>query len=554
MSTLVRRFWYDTPLIMSQLSMILVGLQLAQQLAEFTDYDAHLSNVLIQRTEMKWILYRIPVSFRSEPVDLLLPTFGHYPLFIDYGRSHSVSVSRKPSAVHYSLQHQECGIQTAVFDAGYDVHHVLFYLTHMMQVDEDLEESRSRSGSEHSETEDDSGSDSNRETTESNSDSEHEQENERKIDQSEIETNTPRSNESDVGGEQDGDEEPGTNYRPHCSEELLDLTIRMYKSLPIDSASGRRMYAYDVCEELFATLQQRLPEAEMKSYWLWNKWGPMIFDQLGVLMKPLTPWGTSPQSTPLPKNPLSEEGMKSVLEGIPVHKSFRVMMSFLCVLLPEPIPELNEQSEPSPSPPPLITRRTYWYSAIFSQWAELCLETLTAKYSASQLADHFKSRLSAVGLDHAPLRSGCTVQWTASKLDWVAAAHHTYKFAEHVHRMADVLLRVNVEETEECWSQNTAGRIEPIDIVLQFTPTWVSSQDHIDLPQSGDRVLVCDGVQRTSYEYTLDDTHVSEHPTRWLDWGSALVKRLSLSNHLTDAIHLQSMCSTAQEEAVTQTC
>ena len=133
MSTLVRRFWYDTPLIMSQATLMLAGLQLAQQLAQFTSYDAHLNNVLVQRTRARWFLYRLPVSYDPEhPVVVLVPTYGHFPFFIDYGRAHSVSVSRAES-ITYSLQHQSCGIQSAVFDGAYDVHHLMLCLAHAMQ-------------------------------------------------------------------------------------------------------------------------------------------------------------------------------------------------------------------------------------------------------------------------------------------------------------------------------------------------------------------------------------------------------------------------------------
>jgi hypothetical protein len=524
MKTLVSRFWYDTALVMSQMSLMLVALQLAQQLAEFTHYDAHLGNILIQRTPCKWMLYRVKVGWRAEPVCILLPTYGHYPFLIDYGRSHSVSISTQPSAIHYSLQHQECGIQSAVFDVGYDTHHILFNMTHAMQVDDSDEEEDEEEGDDE-QTE--NIQDEQVKVDDPNDSEEHDSE-EHTDSSSDSSAHSDTSSVSSSCSSDSEDEPDQPNYRSHTSEELLDLTIRMYKSLPINSGSGRRMYSCDICEELFHTLKKRMPQAELESFWLWDMWGPLIFDQLGALMKPLTAWGTH---TPLPKRMLTEEGLQSVLEGIPVQKPFKIMMTFLCTLLPKGERSGSKSSGtstttiPTDQPVPLITRRSHWYGAVFNQWAQLCLETgTTPNVTATQLADNLKARLSAVGLDDCP--PSCTVQWTASKLDWVAGAHHTRKFAELVQRMADVLLRVNVEEVEASWKDNTAGKVEPVDVVLQFTPTWIDSDD---VPRPGDLVHVCDAMEKTSFQIELSESQVEESRrgvVAWLDWGDELSKRL----------------------------
>lgn len=215
------------------------------------------------------------------------------------------------------------------------------------------------------------------------------------------------------------------------------------------------------------------------------------------------------------------------MEGIPVQKSFRVMMEFLCRLLPRG-KRRSSESVDSTDPPPLINRRSHWYSAVVSHWMVLSAET---PRSATQLLETLQTRLVAVGLDVPP--ATCSINWSAPKLDWVAAAHHTLKFAEQVQRMAEVLLRVNVETTEAAWDRNAAGRVEPVDVLLQFTPTWINSDE---VPEAGDRVMVCDGIERKSWIVTLEHEHLpSRRPLAWLDWGGAVLKRILVSSVLTSS-------------------
>ena len=309
-----------------------------------------------------------------------------------------------------------------------------------------------------------------------------------------------------------------TNYRPHCSEVLLDQVIRLYKSLPINSPSGRRLYEHDICETLFVLLDERLGEVEAKSFWLWEELAPVLFDQLGSMMKPLSDWGS--HDHPLPKRRLTAAGLEGVIGNNPIQNSFRVMMTFICRLLPES----GGSRTVDEFMPPLISSRTSWYGAVFGQWVAVCLLTTTNKsLTAPQLAQLFREKIFASGLDQSPSPT-CTIDWNATRLDWVAAAHHTLRFAECVQRLADVLLRVNVEATEDGWAENHAGRVEPVDVLLQFLPTWIHSDER---PEVGDVVVLCDGVDRRTCEIELELCHLPPvAPAAWLEWGAAVLKRI----------------------------
>jgi hypothetical protein len=613
MSTLGRRFWYDTPLIMSQMCLMLAGLQLAQQLARFTSYDAHMANVLIQRTDARWFLYRFSGRGGEDGRVVMLPTYGHYPFFIDYGRAHSVSVPTQPS-IGYCLQHQDKGIQSAVFDGAYDVHHLLLWMAHALESSMGEDESGSESDESGDEGEDsgsgdegeDSGSGDEGEGENSGSEGQAESGDEGEgeseaLSGADSQQTNPSTAESEIKELSDDesvfsdlcDPEPIPYYRPHCSEEMLDLTIRLFAALPINSSSGRRLYEHDVCERLFQILDSRLPAAEAESYWLWEEFAPVLFDQLGPLMKPLTTWGS--QEHPLPKRRLSDEGLDGVVSSNPMHHSFRVMMTLICKLLPKVEDgdqdssedevqedgdqdssedevqedgdqdssedevqedgdqdgdqegdqdergedgdhnELQEESDQDSGDnersvedstlQPLITHRRSWYSAVFRQWVLTCVELHgLPDTTAASLFTSFQSKVVGVGLDQAPDPT-CVLDWDVKGLDWMAAAHHTVRFGECVQRLADVLLRVNVECVEAGWLANPAGRVQPIDVIQAFVPMWIYRDD---CPDPGDRVLVCDGVENTSYELTLKMAHLpTTTPGAWLDWGPAVFKKIT---------------------------
>lgn len=275
--TMVRRFWYDTPLIMSQVSLMLAALQLAQQLADFTHYDAHLNNVLEQKTDARWMLYRLPVSYSPDPVVVLLPTFGHYPFFIDYGRSHSVSVGKNTTSIHYLMQHQKCGIQTAVFDGAYDVHQLMLCLAHSMQPDSDSEEDN-ESESEESDDSEESEEKSNEQSDSSSNSSLSSRSSHRSFSVSSIgsksidsdpfdENDFEEEEENENNDEENSDNDSNgiTNHRVDSGEILLDETIRMFHSLPINSKSGRRLYEHDLCEALFIVIHNRVPKPSSTS-------------------------------------------------------------------------------------------------------------------------------------------------------------------------------------------------------------------------------------------------------------------------------------------------
>lgn len=115
----VCKYLYNEPkLIASQLSMILMALEIGQKKCKLCHYDLHLQNILMRGCEKdSYFLYVYPEG------QLLIPTYGLYPVLIDMGSSYISDIEGKP--MYTPVDNYQHGLQSTFYDNLNDVHHLL---------------------------------------------------------------------------------------------------------------------------------------------------------------------------------------------------------------------------------------------------------------------------------------------------------------------------------------------------------------------------------------------------------------------------------------------
>lgn len=114
----------DRSLIISQLVQILLALEIGQSKCKLTSYDLHLENVLIRRVEEDTLyLYRNGDTRGTKGRNILIPTYGFYPVIIDLGSSYVKAIEGHP--MYTSADNYHNGLQPTLYDNLNDVHHLL---------------------------------------------------------------------------------------------------------------------------------------------------------------------------------------------------------------------------------------------------------------------------------------------------------------------------------------------------------------------------------------------------------------------------------------------
>lgn len=112
-------------LIISQFVQIMMALAFAQQDCMLTQYDMHLDNILERQCEETALFL-----YRHKGRNILVPTYGLYPVIIDLGSSYVKAVEGKP--MYTSSDNYNNGLQPTLYDNLNDIHHMivssLFYL------------------------------------------------------------------------------------------------------------------------------------------------------------------------------------------------------------------------------------------------------------------------------------------------------------------------------------------------------------------------------------------------------------------------------------------
>lgn len=120
--------------IFSIIKQVLAALVIAQTKKQFTHYDLHSYNIMIKRCNPKIIFHYILPGGE----EFTIPTYGFYPVIIDFGFSYSKDMDGKP--MWPSLGHTDVGFYSDRFDPISDPK--LFLVT----VSAELKSIRSKSG------------------------------------------------------------------------------------------------------------------------------------------------------------------------------------------------------------------------------------------------------------------------------------------------------------------------------------------------------------------------------------------------------------------------
>jgi hypothetical protein len=121
----------DVSLIISILCMILITFAIGQMYTRLCHYDSHVDNILIRTIDPNsFFLYKIKDEY------FILPTFGFYPVLIDFGSSYSNACENNPMYTSSANYHN--GLQSTLYDGLNDVQHLLtsvfFYLEEKKQI------------------------------------------------------------------------------------------------------------------------------------------------------------------------------------------------------------------------------------------------------------------------------------------------------------------------------------------------------------------------------------------------------------------------------------
>jgi hypothetical protein len=100
----------DNEMIFSIIKQTLASISIAQKNCNFTHYDLHSNNVLIGKCDPNTlILYKI-----DENNSYLIPSYGFYPIIIDYGFSYISDMENQP--LYQALAHTDVGFMSNCFD------------------------------------------------------------------------------------------------------------------------------------------------------------------------------------------------------------------------------------------------------------------------------------------------------------------------------------------------------------------------------------------------------------------------------------------------------
>lgn len=117
-------------IVISQILQVLLALEICQVKKNFTHYDLHTSNILIQMCDKNSVFV-----YKINGKRYAVPTYGFFPLIIDTGISYAKCTEGKQ--MMSNTDNYDHGFQTTVFDRLNDVHHFLLTTFYYIEVDSD---------------------------------------------------------------------------------------------------------------------------------------------------------------------------------------------------------------------------------------------------------------------------------------------------------------------------------------------------------------------------------------------------------------------------------
>jgi hypothetical protein len=126
----------DKNIIISQILQILIALEVAQIKKNFTHYDLHTSNILIQMCEINSVFV-----YQIKGKKYAIPTYGFFPLIIDTGLSYIKTNDGKQ--MMSNTENYGHGFQSTVYDKLNDAHHFLLSTFYHIESESDAYDSLS---------------------------------------------------------------------------------------------------------------------------------------------------------------------------------------------------------------------------------------------------------------------------------------------------------------------------------------------------------------------------------------------------------------------------
>jgi hypothetical protein len=108
--TMIKDTSISDDIIFSSIKQLLFAISVAQEKIKFTHYDLHSCNVLMKRCNPN----SVSLYILDQDNQFCVPTFGYYPVVIDFGFSFSNSLQQRP--IFSSLAHTDVGFMTNQFD------------------------------------------------------------------------------------------------------------------------------------------------------------------------------------------------------------------------------------------------------------------------------------------------------------------------------------------------------------------------------------------------------------------------------------------------------
>jgi hypothetical protein len=123
----VCKYLHDTKsIIISQLTQILMAFDIAQVKCKLTHYDAHLDNILIRKIDENVLFL-----YKHRGRNILIPTYGLYPVVIDMGSSYVKATEGNPMYTNAENYHN--GLQPTLYDNLNDIHHLLLSVFYYLE-------------------------------------------------------------------------------------------------------------------------------------------------------------------------------------------------------------------------------------------------------------------------------------------------------------------------------------------------------------------------------------------------------------------------------------
>jgi len=100
----------EDSIIFSTIKQTLLSLYIAQQKCKLTHYDLHSCNIMMKQCDPNLVFLYV----LNSDIQICIPSFGHYPVIIDYGFSYTNTLNDTP--LYSSLAHTEMGFTSYTFN------------------------------------------------------------------------------------------------------------------------------------------------------------------------------------------------------------------------------------------------------------------------------------------------------------------------------------------------------------------------------------------------------------------------------------------------------